>query len=147
MAIPINQYVNISSSVGAAPAVTTRDLYARIFTGNTYLDVNSFEEFTSAAEVGAAFGITSEEYYRAVFYFGWISKNNLQAQAIQFARWNAAGTAPMVISSSTTGTFNATAWAAITTGGFVITIGGVVLDLSNTLVFTGVTTGAGVAAI
>jgi hypothetical protein len=148
MAIPISQYVNINSSVGAASGAIIRNLYGRMFTGSTYLDVDSFEEFTSAADVGTAFGFSSEEYYRAVFYFGWVSKNNLQAQAIQFARWNSdAASAPMVISSPLTATFNAASWASITNGGFIITIGGVVLDLSGTLVFTGVTTGAEVAAI
>jgi len=87
VSISLSRYINITSQVGAGNVVPTRDLIGRLFTDNNLLPPGTFLQFSNAADVGSYFGVTSEEYYRAVFYFGWVSKNLEQPQAIQFARW------------------------------------------------------------
>src|SRR5271165_2975185 len=96
MAISEQRYVNITSGVGGAALVPTRDLIARIFTANPLLPPQTFLSFTTSAQVGNYFGIGSEEYARSLFYFSWISKNLTQPQSIQFARWTNAAAAPMI---------------------------------------------------
>ena len=98
MPISITRYVDITSGVGAGAVVPTRDLVGRCFTGNLLLPPQSFISFDSAQAVGQYFGTSSEEYYRSVFYFGWISKTLTQAGSIQFARWANAAVAPRVYS-------------------------------------------------
>ena len=87
MSININRYVDITSGVGAAANVPTRDLIGRLFTGNPLLPPDTFVQFTTAAAVASYFGASSEEATRATFYFSWTSKNITQPAAIQFARW------------------------------------------------------------
>lgn len=148
MSIPISQYVNITSGVGGAAVVPTRNLYGRLFTGNSLVPPQTFIQFPTAAAVGAYFGTTSEEYYRALFYFSWISKSNQQAQAIQFARFVSAACAPMIFTSNAVPyVFTLTSWTAISAGGFKLTIGGVTLDMSGELNFSEATDGADVATV
>lgn len=89
MAIPISTYVDITSGVGGSSQVPTRNLGGLIITGNNLVPTGEFLTFTSAAAVGNYFGTDSEEYQRAVFYFGWISKSISQPQALSFYFWNA----------------------------------------------------------
>jgi hypothetical protein len=88
MAISFTKYVNITSGVGGAGAVRQRDLIGRIFTANVLLAVGTMAEFDTLADVSTLFGSTSDEYKRAAFYFGWVSKNTTQAKKISFARWD-----------------------------------------------------------
>lgn len=87
MSISLNRYVNINSQVGGQNLLTTRDLLGRLFTGNNLLPPQSFIQFSNPADVGNYFGITSEEYSRAQFYFTWINKNFESPDQIQFARY------------------------------------------------------------
>lgn len=135
MAINIKRYVDITSGVGAGSNIAVRDLIGRFFTANPLLPSNSFVQFTSAAQVSAYFGSASEEALRAAFYFGWISKNVTQADAIQFARWVNADSAPQIFSVPENGTLLAN-WTGITDGSFSLTLGGV------TETFTGLNFGA-----
>ncbi len=88
MAISFTKYVDITSGVGGSAGVRQRDLIGRIFTTNVALAVGTIAEFTTLADVGTFFGTTSEEYLRASFYFGWVSKNISSPTKISFARWD-----------------------------------------------------------
>lgn len=100
MAIAFTQYVNITSGVGGGAGVKTRDLIGRIFTSNALLPAGTMAEFETLADVGALFGTTSEEYKRASFYFGWVSKNTTKPQKLSFARWNAEALAALLTTST-----------------------------------------------
>ncbi|HZZ80034.1 MAG TPA: DUF3383 family protein [Gemmataceae bacterium] len=88
MAISLSKYVDITSGVGAANNVPTRSLGALVITNNSLCPTGTKLDFTSAADVGDYFGTTSEEYARAVFYFGWVSKNITSPQVLSFYFWN-----------------------------------------------------------
>jgi hypothetical protein len=88
MAISFTKYVDITSGVGGGAGVRQRDLIGRIFTTNVALAVDTIVEMTTLADVGTLFGTTSEEYKRASFYFGWVSKNITSPSKISFARWD-----------------------------------------------------------
>lgn len=135
MSININNYVNITSSVGAGTALPTAELIGRLFTTNSLLPTGSYLEFTSALNVGAYFGTASEEYLRAVQYFGFINKQGTTANKISFSRWVNADVPPMIFGTKVTTLLSA--FQAITTGSLTMTIGGVTnimtgIDLSAT---------------
>lgn len=105
MAITFTRYVDIVSGVGGTGAVAQRDLIGRIFTDNVLLSVGTVAEFTTLADVSTFFNSTSEEYKRAAFYFGWVSKNTTKAKKISFARWD---TTPITGETVTTVLTNST---------------------------------------
>jgi len=147
MSISLQRYVNINSVVGAGEVVNQRALVSRCFTGNTLLAPGNFLQFTTAADVGTFFGLNSEEYYRAAFYFGWISKNGLFPPFIQFARWVDVASAPLIRSIPDENPDQAQSlatWVAITDGSFGITIGAEAYVLTA-LDFTGLSSLADVA--
>lgn len=88
MAISFSKYISIVSGVGGGGGVRQRDLIGRIFTTNTALEVGTIVEVTTLADVLTLFGSTSEEYKRASFYFGWVSKNITSPTKLSFARWD-----------------------------------------------------------
>lgn len=88
MAISFTKYVDITSGVGGGAGVRQRDLIGRIFTTNVLLAIGTIAEFDTLADVGTFFTTTSEEYKRASFYFGWVSKNISSPKKISFARWD-----------------------------------------------------------
>lgn len=122
MAISMNRYVNITSSVGSGVNVPSRLLVCRMVTANNLLPPETFIQFSSAADVGTYFGLNSEEYYRSLFYFGWLSKNNTSAPAIQFARWVNANSYPQIFSAPQNTAISV--WNSITAGSFILTING-----------------------
>src|ERR1700733_1248595 len=146
MAISLTNYVNITSGEGAGVNVPTRDLILRVFTGSTYLPPQTFLQFTSASQVGSYFGLTSEEYYRAVFYFSFISKTLVQPQAIQYARWVESAVAAMVFSAQDFANAVYTTWNAVTSGSVGITINGVALNVDD-INFSAASSLANVASI
>jgi len=97
MAIDFSKYVDITSGVGGTGGVASRDLIGRIFTPNLYVSDNKAVTFTSADQVGEAFGTTSEEYLRAVFYFGFIGKNITSARKLSYVGWFKTATPPRII--------------------------------------------------
>ena len=126
MSISLSRYVNINSQVGGQNLLTTRDLLGRLFTGNPLVPPQSFIQFSNPADVGTYFGTTSEEYYRALFYFTWINKNFESPDQIQFARIALAAVAPRVYPFANTASISAIgAWAALTSASLIITLGGV----------------------
>lgn len=144
MAIGLQRYVDITSGVGAASSVDTRELIARFFSTNELIPTGSHVEFDSADAVGDYFGTSSEEYDRAVFYFGWVSKVITAAQRISFARWADGATAPQIFGDP--GAQAVASWTPISAGAFSLTLGATTNAFSG-LNFTGVTTLAGVAVI
>jgi hypothetical protein len=123
MPIPISNYCLITSGVGGGNNVSTRSLGALVISGNPLIPTGAVVSFTSAAAVGTYFGTSSEEYLRAVFYFGWISKNISQANQISFWNWNNdAATGSLIYGAQET--FNLSTFTSITTGDFTLTLGG-----------------------
>lgn len=130
MSISLSNYVNINSQVGAGTVVPTRLLIGRFFTANPVLPTGSFLQFSNFVDVGTYFGTSSEEYYRALFYFSWFSKNLTSAPAIQFANWANVAIAPQIYPIPNQ-TQNLTVWQSISAGSFGLTIGGVVQTYSS----------------
>lgn len=129
MPISITNYVDIVSGVGSAATFGTRDLIARLYTTNELVPTDSVVTFDTADEVLDYFGSDSEEYARAVFYFGWISKSITRPQRLSFARWANAATAPQIFGAK--GAQSVSSWTGITTGSFVLTLGGVENTVSS----------------
>lgn len=141
MAVSQSRYVDITSAVGAAVAVAERQLIGRLFTDNPLLPPQTFKEFSSAADVGAYFGFSSNEYMRALFYFSWVSKNVTQAPLISFGRWVDVAQAGVVYGAQATyalGTFT-----PISTGSLNLTIGAT----QFTLTAINLTSAASLAAV
>jgi len=86
MSISIDKYVKITSGVGAANSVRAREQILRIFTENTLAPTDGVLEFTRAEDVASYFGRDTEEYRRAVNYFGYISPMIVQPAKLSFAR-------------------------------------------------------------
>ncbi len=143
MPISIDRYVDIVSGVGAANNVGTRQLIGRFFDDNALIPTNSQVTFNSAAEVLSYFG-TGEEYNRAAFYFGWVSKNITAPQELSFARWNSAASAPQIFGAKGAQTLGS--WTSITTGSFSLTLAGVTNVLTG-MNFSGAASLADVAGI
>lgn len=144
MAISINKYVDIVSGVGGGGVVRQRDLIGRIFTANLRVPADSLLEVTSAADVLAYFGSTSEEYLRALFYFSWVSKNITRPKKLQFARWANAAAAPRIYGAKITATL--ATLTAISAGTLVITAGANTANLTA-IDFSGAASMANVAAL
>ena len=123
MSIPISNYVDITSVVGGGAAVATRNLGAMIISINPRVPTGQVISFNSAASVGAYFGTSSGEYARALFYFGWISKNGKQPDLLSFWFWNQnAATDSLIFGAPPIDTLSQ--FQAITTGDFTLTMGG-----------------------
>lgn len=88
MPISLSRYVDITSGVGGGSQVATRNLGALIISPNTLLPTGEIISFSSAADVGDYFGTASDEYARALFYFGWVSKQITSPQQLSFWFWN-----------------------------------------------------------
>lgn len=144
MAIAFKKFVDITSGVGGGAAVRQRELIGRLFTTNPLLPTKTLAEFTTLEEVGNYFGTTSEEYKRALFYFGWISKSITKAQKIAFARWADVAVAPRIY--GVPGGQALGAWTSINNGSFSLTMGGFTFVVS-TLDFSAAGSLAAVATI
>lgn len=121
--IAFTKYVSITSSVQGSPAVSTRLLIPRVFTTNPLVPTQTLVEFDTADEVGAYFGLASEEYKRAVFLFSWISKNNTRARKMSFARWAKTATAAQIYGYPNT--YSLGMFTPITAGTFALALAGV----------------------
>lgn len=122
MPISFTNYVEIVSGVGAGSSVRQRDLIGRFFDTNALIPTSSIVEFDSLGEVGDYFGTSGAEYARALFYFGWISKNITTPQKISFARWANADTASQIFGRPAT--YALATFTAVTTGAINLTVGG-----------------------
>ena len=122
MAISLSNYVNITSGVGAGAGVANRDLGGRFFTENPLVPTGGYVVFNNAADVGTYFSTTSTEYLRAVFYFGWISKNITAPNQISFANWANVATASLIFGIPAS--YAVSQFTGISTGDFTLTMGG-----------------------
>lgn len=122
MAISLQRYIEITSGVGAGAGVPNRDLGGRFFTENILVPTNSIITFDNASDVGIYFGTTSEEYNRAVFYFGWVSKSITSPNQMSFARWANVAVASTI--SGKVGSYAVSQFTPVTTGDFTLTMGG-----------------------
>lgn len=127
MAIAFTKYVDITSGVGGGSTVRRRDLILRLFTTNPLLPTGTTAEFESADEVLAYFGASSEEYKRAAFYFGFVSKNITAPQKIAFTRWADVATVALIYGAKAS---SLAALQEITAGSFVLDIGGTSHELT-----------------
>lgn len=98
--ISMSRYISIISGVGAGAAVAQRQLIMRAVTQNSVLPPGLVAQFANSTAVGAYFGTSSEEYYRAVAYFAFINKNINSPQLMSFSRWVGAAIAPMIVGDS-----------------------------------------------
>lgn len=95
------RYVEITSGVGGASTVSTRQFTLRLITQNTAIQVGAVYSFDNADDVMTTFGSSSEEYARAALYFAFVNKSISSAQAISFVRWTTTD-APPVVGGDTT---------------------------------------------
>lgn len=144
MAISISKYVDITSGVGGSGAVRQRDLIGRLFTTDPRVPVDALVEVTSADDAATYFGSASEEYKRAVFYFGFISKAITAPKKLQFARWAQAASEPRIYGARLTATL--ATLQAVTTGALTVTSGATTATLTG-LNFSGASSLADVAGI
>ena len=102
MSISSNRYVNVVSAVGGGTAFPTRELLSRLFTSNERVPTGAVLNFPSSSletSLRDYFGSTSEEYKRAAFYFGFISKVATSPKNIQFSRFADAATSAQAFGS------------------------------------------------
>lgn len=146
MAISLTRYINITSGVGAGTVVPNRELILRIFDTNPLVPPNTEVEYTvdELNTIGQVYGTMSEEYLRAVFYFGWTSKNLTRAQKISYARYVDVDSAPYIFGHIQTQAL--ATYTAITDGSFGLTIGADV-NVFTGLDFSAATSLADVATI
>ena len=121
MSISFKKYVDITSGVGGAPQAAQRELIGRLFTDNPLVPTGGILEADDLISVGAYFGTASEEYKRAVFYFGWVSKLTTSPKKISYAFWAEADTAPLIFGEAED--FLLPTFTAISDGSFTLTLG------------------------
>ena len=143
MPISFNRYVSITSGIGAGAAVRRRELIARLFHTNPLTPTGTILEFTELADVGRYYGTDTEEFRRAAFYFGFVSKNQTRPKRISYGRWASAATAPQVFGTANPATL--AQFTAITAGSFTLVLGGTsetftAIDLSSVSSFADVAT-------
>lgn len=139
-----SRYINIVSGVGAGAAVAQRQLIMRAITQNNLLPPGLVAEFVNASSVGSYFGMQSEEYYRALAYFSFISKNITSPGRISFARWVSASIAPMIVGDTIAKVL--AAFVAITAGTLTVNDGATAVPVTG-LNFSTATTLTQVASI
>lgn len=105
MAISSERYVSISSVVGGAKSVSTKELMLRIYTKNQIIPPNSVVELerSDIDEVSWMFGQTAVETKMADYYFGFISKVATKPNKIQFSRYSDADCNAMIYTKNSLG--------------------------------------------
>ena len=150
MSINSNRYVSIISAVGGGDAVPTRELLLRLFTTNERVPTGAVLNYSSStleSSLRDYFGSTSEEYKRAAYYFGFISKVATSPKNIQFARWANEDTSAQVFGSKLP---LLSELNLITAGAFNVILAGVefnvtALDFSSDVTYAEVATALQVA--
>lgn len=131
MSINSKKYVQITSGVGGATAVSARELLLRIFTTNEQVPTGSVLKFSDLDSVLAYFGSASEEYKRALQYFGFVSKAITSPNNINFARWADVDTSAQVFGTKAGALADLT---AINAGAITVTLaavdGNIIVDFS-----------------
>ncbi len=145
MSVSISRYIDITSGVGGGNNVSTRNLGGLLITNNPLCPTGAIVSFNSAAQVGSFFGTSSEEYYRAEFYFGWISKSITTPNQLSFWFWNAGCNTSSLI-YGLQATYSHSTFTAVTTGDFTLTVGGYTSHLTG-LNFSTATSLGGVTSV
>ena len=145
MSVSISRYIDITSGVGGGNNVSTRNLGGLLITNNPLCPTGAIVSFNSAAQVGSFFGTSSEEYYRAEFYFGWISKSITTPNQLSFWFWNAGCNTSSLI-YGLQATYSLSTFTAVTTGDFTLTVGGYTSHLTG-LNFSTATSLGGVTSV
>lgn len=145
MSIDFKKYVNIISGVGGGAGVRQRDLIGRFITSNPMVSPDVVLEFTSADGVGTFFGTTSEEYRRALDYFGYVSPSVASPQKISFSRWSEAGNGAAVYGNNDPKTL--AQFTPINAGAFDIVVNGVTTNVTAIDLSAAVSLAAVAAAI
>ena len=149
MSIPLSKYVQITSGVGGSTQVNTRQYIGNIFTTNTMVDplvplTFSGGPLAALQQISNYFGPTSEEYLRAVFYFGYMSPAIRQPQAIMFSRHVPAASPCSIFGLK--GSYVYTAFTSISAGVLKFNFNGTIVEVTS-ISLTGATTLATVASI
>ena len=145
MSISSNRYVDVVSAVGGGDAIPTRELLLRLFTTSERVPTGAVLNFSSSTletSLREYFGSTSEEYKRAAYYFGFISKVATSPKNIQFSRFADTATSAQVFGSKLP---LLSVLNAVTAGAFNITLAGVAFNVTA-LDFSADTTYAEVAS-
>ena len=90
MAIRQTKYIDITSGVGGASAVSDRELIARVFTTNELCGIGHVYEFKDLSSVMEHFGSTSAEYKTAAKYFGFVAKDIVAPKKMSFFGYSTA---------------------------------------------------------
>lgn len=125
MAIDFRKYVDITSGVVGGAGVKRKDLILRIFTTNELVPPDTVLQFNKEdlSVIGELFGTTSEEYKRASFYFGFISKTSQTPKKISFYRYVNADLAPKIFGDTKQKALSD--FTSIANGTFDLEIGGI----------------------
>lgn len=122
MAITIQRYVDITSGVGGAAQVSTRQLIARIFTSSTLVPTQAVVEMTTLQDVADFFGTSAAEYTLATKYFGYVSKTITSPSRICFASYQPSNTHATIYGSRTPSTLSQL--QSVTSGQMTVNISG-----------------------
>lgn len=123
------RYVEITSGVGGATAVSTRQYTLRLITQNPALQAGVVKSFDNADDVGNLFGTSSEEFLRASMYFSFVNKSISAPAAISFVHWNTAAAAPSF--AGDTSTKSLSALQAVSAGVLNIVVNGSTKQISG----------------
>lgn len=130
MAISFDRYIRITSGVGGGAAVRLRDLILRLFTTSERVPAGTAVEMDNITDVANYFGTGTPEYLRALFYFGFLSKNISAPNKISFGRWANVETSAKVFGArngaSPLATFN-----GVAAGSFKLTLGTHTADVTG----------------
>lgn len=130
MAITIQRYVDITSGVGGAAQVSTRQLIARIFTSSTLVPTQAVVEMTTLQDVADFFGTSAAEYTLATKYFGYVSKTITSPSRICFASYQSVPQPARVYGGRTPAVLNVL--QTVTSGQMIVSVG------SNAYTVTGI---------
>lgn len=145
MAISITRYVDITSGVGGAAQATTRALIARFMSASPLVPTQAILEMTTLQDVADFFGTSSDEYKRAVKYFGYVSKSITSPNRISFASYQATALSARVYGGRAPAALSAL--QAVTSGQMTVGIGGASYTLTGINLSTAVSLDAVAATL
>lgn len=141
--IPASQIVSVVPNV-LSPGGRALDIVAVILTTNPQVPVGAVQPFSSAADVGAYFGLSSAEYAIAPNYFNGFDNSNIKPSKVYFAQYHPAAVAGYLRGGSLSGVPLATL-KAFPSDTLTITFAGVAktsgpIDLSTATSFSNAAT-------
>ena len=120
--IPFSQVVNVVPSVLSAGGIAV-DLNAIMLTQNSLAPYGSMLSFSSAANVGAYFGLSSTEYSLASIYFAGFSTGTKTPGNLQFARYPETAIGAF-LNGGSLATLGLSGLQALTSGTLIVTSNG-----------------------